>query len=161
MSFLSQVTTGKVRKPPIIGLHGKPGTGKSTFAAQAPKPLFVQLEEGTNQLDVARTPLLKEWSDVVAVMSSLINEEHDYQTVVFDTVDMLEMAIWRCICERENVKSIELAYDGYGKGYKAALEEYWTRFIEGCRVMRDKRNIGTIMLCHSVDREVTLSLIHI
>lgn len=155
MSFLFQVTTGKVKKPPIIGLHGKPGVGKSTWASQAPAPLFIQLEEGTNSLDVARTPLMKDWADVVATMTSLINEEHSYQTVVFDTVDMLEMAIWRCICERENVKSIELASGGYGKGYKSALEEYWTRFIDGCRAMRDKRGIGTIMLCHSVDREVT------
>lgn len=154
MSFLAQVTTGKVKKPPIIGVHAKPGMGKSTWASHAPKPLFVQLEEGTNSLDVARTPLLKDWSDVVATMSALITEEHDYKTVVFDTIDMLEMSIWKCICERENVKSIELASGGFGKGYREALEGYWTRFIEGCRVMRDKRNIGTIMLCHSVDREV-------
>ena len=153
MSLLSQITTGVVRKPPILGVHAKPGLGKSTWAAQAPNPLFVTLEEGTNQLDVARTPLLTDWSQVVGVLGELIREPHAYETVVFDTIDMMEMLIWKNICERENAKSIELAGGGYGKGYKLALEEYWPMFIDGVRTLRDKRNVGTIMLCHSIDRE--------
>lgn len=153
MSILAQVSTGKVPKPPIIGLHAKPGLGKSTWAAQAPAPLFVTLEEGTNQLDVARTPLITDWPSVISTISELINEPHAYRTVVFDTIDMMEMLIWKTICERDGVKSIELANGGYGKGLKEALEAYWPLFIDGIRTLRDTRNVGTIMLCHSIDRE--------
>ena len=155
MSLLANSTRGLVKKPPIIGLHGKPGMGKSTWAAKAPEPYFVTLEEGTNQLDVTRSPLITSWDSFIVLMGELIREEHPYKTVVIDTADVLEMLIWKCICEREHVKSIELACGGYGKGLREALEAYWPRLIDAARALRDKRNIGTIMLCHSVDREVT------
>lgn len=154
MSILASVTKGKVNKPPIILVHGKPGTGKSTWASQAPNPLFISFEEGTNHLDVARTPTVEDWIKVINIIGELINDEHDFKTVVFDTVDMMEMLIWKAICQRENVKSIELAGGGYGKGYKIALEEYWSVLVDGMRALRDRRNIGTILLAHSVDREI-------
>lgn len=153
MSLLKSVTRGKVNKPPIVMVHGKPGMGKSTWAAQAPNPIFVSLEEGTNTLDVARTPNINNWEEVINLLGELINEDHDYQTVVWDTVDAGEMLIWKNICERENVKSIELAAGGFGKGYKLALEEYWTWFVDGLKVLRDRKNVGSILLCHSIDRE--------
>lgn len=153
MSILTQITTGKVHKPPIIGVHAKPGLGKSTWAAQSPDPLFITLEEGTNQLDVARTPLIDAWEGVVSTIGALIHEPHAYKTVVFDTIDMMEMLIWKNICTREG-KSMALACGGYANAYKVALEEYWPLFIDGARTLRDKRNVGTIMLCHSIDRPV-------
>lgn len=153
MGFLTSITSGKINKPPIIGVHAEPGLGKSTWAAQAPNPVFVCMEEGTNHLDVKRGELITKWEDLTTAIGELIREPHDFQTVVFDTVDMMEMLIWRNICELDKVKSIAVARGGYGKGYAAALEEYWPVLIDGIRALRDRRNMGTIMLCHSVDRD--------
>ncbi len=33
-------------KPPIILAYGIPGIGKTTFAAAAPNPIFIQCEDG-------------------------------------------------------------------------------------------------------------------
>lgn len=155
MSILASATTGKINKPPIVGLSSKPGKGKSTFASQAPKPFFLCTEEGSNELDVTRSPVLKTWEDMVSGMGELIREPHDFKTAVFDTLDLMEMLIWKAICERDKVKSIELAAGGYGKGYKVALEEYWTFFFDGIRAMRDQRGMGIILLCHATEREYT------
>lgn len=154
MSILKSITRGKIEKPPIIMVHSKPGVGKSTWASQAPSPLFVSLEEGTNTLDVERTPIITEWENVIALIGELIGEEHEYKTIVFDTIDMLEMCAWRNLCTRENVTSIELACGGYGKGYKEIMEAYWPHFMDGLRALRDKKGVGSILLCHSTDREV-------
>lgn len=155
MGILQQVTTGRINKPPIVGMASAPGKGKSTFASQAPKPIFVCTEEGSNELNVTRTPVLRTWQDVINTMSELMNDPHDFETAVFDTLDLMEMLIWRAICKRDNVKSIELAAGGYGKGYKVALEEYWTFFFDGVRRLRDTRGMGIILLCHSTEREYT------
>ena len=46
MSLLNQVKTGKEAQPPRIMIYGSEGVGKSTFAASAPKPIFIQTEDG-------------------------------------------------------------------------------------------------------------------
>ena len=154
MALLATVTKGKVSKPPIIMVHAKPGVGKSSWAAQAPDPLFVCLEEGANFLDVPKTPIIETWETIPSLLGELINEPHDFKTIVWDTLDIMEMLMFRNVCARENVKSIELAAGGFGKGYKLVLEDYWPLFIDGIRTLRDRRGVGSILLCHSVDREV-------
>ena len=61
-----KITTGPQPGPQRCLITGVPGVGKSTFAAGAPDALFLQLERGVDHLDVAKTELMKEWSDVEA-----------------------------------------------------------------------------------------------
>ena len=42
------------RLPPRLLIYGEAGVGKSSFAAAAPKPLFLDLEGGIDGLDVPR-----------------------------------------------------------------------------------------------------------
>jgi hypothetical protein len=157
MSFLSQVTRGVIRKPPIIGVMGDPGTGKSTFASQAPAPIFLQLEEGTNQLDTVRGPVLRSWNEVVNALGELVNEEHAFRTIVIDSADKLEHLIHKFICSTDVKKdaTMETARGGYGKAYIEALQSYWPLLVDALHALRDKRGIGSILICHSVDRTVS------
>lgn len=43
---LNQLVRAAHPKPPIIVVYGVHGVGKSTFAAQAPSPVFIQTEDG-------------------------------------------------------------------------------------------------------------------
>ena len=51
-SRLSEVTSGRVDRPPRLVVYGVEGIGKSTFAAGAPNTIFLGPENGTETLDV-------------------------------------------------------------------------------------------------------------
>ena len=48
------ITKGKQPGARKIVIYGPEGIGKSTFASQFPNPLFIDTENGTKELDVAR-----------------------------------------------------------------------------------------------------------
>ena len=58
---LSGGTKGKQSRPERILLYGVEGVGKSTFASNAPRAIFLDIEEGTKHLDVERTPHPQTW----------------------------------------------------------------------------------------------------
>ena len=45
--------------PQKVVLYGPEGIGKSTFGAQFPAPLFLDVEQGTRHIDVARSQWTK------------------------------------------------------------------------------------------------------
>ena len=46
-----KISKGKVTRPLRVVVAGIEGIGKSTFAAQFPDPLFIDLEKGTHSVD--------------------------------------------------------------------------------------------------------------
>lgn len=64
MSFLANIQRGRAPMPPRIMLYGVEGIGKSTFAAEAPKPIFVQTEDGLAQIDCDKFPLATTFEEV-------------------------------------------------------------------------------------------------
>ena len=148
MSFLSKVTTGKIKKPRMVLIYGPDGCGKSTFGAQAPSPIFLGSEEGTNNLDVARFPPVSKWSDIMASLNELSSEKHEYKTLVIDSLDWIEPLLYQHICDRYGVKSIELAAGGYGKGFSESLNE-WIGFNKLLSKLRDEKKMNVILIAHA------------
>lgn len=143
---LADVVKGRRDDPYRLLVGGTEGIGKTTFAAGAPKPIFLESEDGSGRLNVARLPAVKHWKDVAHAVDLLLNETHDYQTLVIDTVDWLEPLCWSFICARDLKKNIE-SY-GYGKGYTAALDEWRAGFIRQLERLKAKR-MHVLMLAHS------------
>ncbi len=133
-------------KPPRIIIFGDPGIGKSTFGAQAPSPIFIQCEDGLGTLDVPAFPLASRYEDVLEAIGALYQEDHEYQTVVIDSLDWLEPLIWERTCRELGVASIESP--GYGRGYVEAAR-FWHEFFRGITALRDARNMTVIMTAHS------------
>ena len=50
----------------MLTIYGGPGIGKTTLAASAPDPVFLDLEHGTRQIDVARTGEIDTWDHLLA-----------------------------------------------------------------------------------------------
>jgi len=148
VSMLKKIQRGRASKPPRILLYGVEGIGKSTFGSQAPKPIFVQTEDGLDEIDCDRFPLAATFDDVVAALSELQSEKHDYQTVVIDSLDWLERLIWDELCRQYNVASIEKVDGGYAKGYTHALT-YWRRILELAGHLRSDRGMVVICIAHS------------
>jgi len=138
MSFLDKVQHGKSFTPPRILVYGYEGCGKSTFAAGAPKAIFIPTEDGIGQIDCYHFPLAKSFADVMSDINDLVTENHDFQTVVIDSLSALERIIHTEVCKKFSVRSIEQADGGYGKGYKFAIENFWLPFIHALDACHDK-----------------------
>ncbi len=95
MSLLSSVTQGVQVLPRRVMVYGVHGIGKSTFGAMAPDPIFIQTEDGLANLGAARFPLAESFEQVMASITALYTELHDYATVVIDSIDWLEQLIWK------------------------------------------------------------------
>lgn len=135
-----------VKKPPRLIVYGDAGIGKTTFAACAPNPVFVQTEDGLGDLDATAFPLAETYEDVLQALASLYTEDHEFKTLAIDSLDWLEPLVWDKTCRELNATSIEAP--GYGKGYVEAMK-WWRRFFEGVTALRDAKNMVVVMLAHS------------
>lgn len=143
---LTRLVSGRQERPVRVVLYSVDGLGKSTWAADAPAPLFIGAEDGTSQLDVDRLPDINAWTDILDSLHELTVSGHKFQTVVLDTADWAEAMLWAYLAKRDGKKSIE-DY-GYGKGYVAALDE-WRVLVSALDRLRDAKGMNVIVLCHS------------
>lgn len=149
---LAKVTHGKLKKPPRVLIYGVEGVGKSSFAADAPDPVFIGTESGTGELDVARFPEPTTWDEALEAITELTTGEHKYRTVVIDTLDWLEPLCWArtCFGRRDKAgKAIQAIEDfGYSKGYTYALE-HWRVLVSLLERLRNERQMGVVLVAHS------------
>lgn len=148
MSLIGSITKGREQQPPRIMIYGSEGVGKSTFASLAPNPVFVQTEDGLSEIDTSKFPLAKTFDDVVLQLQAVRDEQHEYGTLVIDSVDWLERLVWDRVCADYGVKSIEKADGGYGKGYVHALT-YWRQIVSILNDIRSKRGMAVILIAHA------------
>lgn len=148
---LAHVTRGKQERPIRAILYGVEGVGKSTFASQAPSPIFLCSEDGTSHLDVPRFPSPRSWNDVLEAIRVLTHEEHDFKTLVIDTLDWLEPLCWQHVCQIHGKQSIEDF--GYGKGYVIAVEQ-WRQLLGRLDMLVRSRRMHVVMLAHGTVRRV-------
>jgi hypothetical protein len=145
-TLLKQVVTGKQTLPRRVLIYGIHGVGKSTFAAASDAPIVIQTEDGLADIDVPRFPLATDLGQGMAAIKELYTTEHDFRTVVIDSLDWLELLIWSDVCRAENVPSIEKI--GYAKGYIFALDR-WRKLLDGMSALRNKRGMGIVLIAHS------------
>ena len=146
---LASITTGASHRPPRIVLLGVEKIGKSTFASQADSPIFIPIkgEEGADDLDCAKFPTATSFADVMAAITTLYTDEHDYKTVVIDSASTLEPLVWAATCTRDGASSIEKVGGGFGKGVIEAMTE-WRQIMDGLDALRNHRGMTSIVIGH-------------
>lgn len=148
MSLLARIHRGKQPLPPRMVLYGTEGIGKSSFAAQAPAPIFIQTEDGLGEIACDKFPLAQTLAEVFASLSALHAEQHDYQSVVIDSLDWLERLIFDELCRQFNVPSIEKVDGGYAKGYTHALT-HWRQLLGLLNRLRIERGMVVLCIAHA------------
>lgn len=157
---LSNIRRGQVLKPPRLALYGVDGIGKTTLAAQMPKPVFLFTEPGQGALDVASftspapdpfnpdasSPVLRTNEEVIDALTALYMNEHDFQTVVIDSLDAWEPLLWDFTSRKHGKANIEKF--GYGKGYLAAVDEART-ILAALDALCNDKNMAVMLIAHS------------
>jgi len=143
------ITRGKNRKAKKVLLYGPEGIGKTTFASEFPKPLFLDAERGTNEYEVDRIEV-RAWDDIQRAFAFLQQPGHSYQSVVIDTIDSAAPLLIQQVCREHQVQA--LSDIGYGKGYARVSEQVDT-LLGQCNALVD-RGIHVLFLAHSQIRRV-------
>lgn len=144
--------------------YGPESVGKTTLAADMPRPIFVDIEDGSLELDVAR--YVFDGGEVVPscyeavrdAIHQVLKQPHEFETLVLDSVDRLEALIWAYICRRESGKISEYNKRGkqitqidnfpYGRGYNLAVHEFENLLVDLERV-RKQRGMHVVLIGHT------------
>src|SRR5262245_30010425 len=148
MSMMDRVLHGRTPKPPRLLIYGTEGIGKSTFCASAPTPVFIQTEDGLDEIQCDKFPLATTFDDVIGALAELRTEQHEYETLVIDSLDWLERMIWDRVCQESGVKSIEKADGGFAKGYTHALT-FWREVVDQLNMLRAGRGMVVLLIAHA------------
>lgn len=151
MAFdLTTITSDRIVRPPRIVLLGVEKIGKSTFAGDSEKPIFLPIkgEEGIDDIEAGKTPVCNSIGDVFGWLSSLFEGEHDYRTVAIDSGSTLESLIHEDVCSRlGGEQNIVLTGGGYGAGYGEALIT-WRTITQWLDALRSAKSMASIIIGH-------------
>jgi hypothetical protein len=139
-----KIVSGKKTKPRRTLLYGVHGIGKSTWAAQAPNCLLLNLEDGLDDIDCERTEHLQSLDLVNEALIWLANDKHKYQHIAIDSADWLEGLIHAEVAKKAGKDFADI---GFGNGYKSALK-YWDEITFKLDWLRKEKSIGVILLAH-------------
>jgi hypothetical protein len=151
-----QIISGRKYKPINAIVYGPPGVGKSTWAANAPKCLFIHAEE-VDELNVDRLSQVKSWEELEAQLKWILETKPKYESLVLDSMDAFEKLLHKDILKKDPKCNGNLAkaLGGYGAGYEYAANEMIRIRDTYIKEIRDQLGWNIIILSHS--KKVTAS----
>ena len=152
MSILSQITKPADR-PVMVTLCGDSGMGKTTLAATFPKPIFIRAEDGMQAIMADQRPdafpLIEKVDQLWEQLTALMQEEHQYQTVVIDSVTALERLFMAAVLASDpKAKSINQAMGGYGAG-TSAIAAMHGRVRKACGILSQRKGMHSVFIAHA------------
>jgi Cdc6-like AAA superfamily ATPase len=147
MSILNRVHKAVADDPPRILIYGPPGMGKTTLASEFPNPIFLQIEDGTPAgVEINTFGLLSSFEEVQEALAALYMDDHDFKTMVVDSMDKFEHLLLKYVCKVNNIAA--LADSSYGKGY-SEYNKCWWEFITSLELLKKERGITVVLIGHS------------
>lgn len=166
MSYLSQVKKATAQAP-VITVVGFAGSGKSSLAGLFTNPIFIQAENATSvfetmpeelqpaffpQLPIANANAkrnIKTSEVLFEQLRELMTQEHDFKTVVIDSITALNIMFENEVVEFDDkgASNIGEAQGGYNKGYLVVANMH-AKLRAACEHLR-KRGISVVFLAHT------------
>lgn len=169
MSFLSQNACKPAARKPQVTIFGDAGMGKTSLAATFPRPLFIRAEDGmmsVADLDVTALPLLTTGNDIWKQLQAVLMEEHDFQTLVIDSVSALDRMFTEDMIEEDyqtrrerdstaKRATINALYGGYGQGWQELAARH-QRVKRACDLISAKKGMNIVFLSHADVSQIDL-----
>lgn len=139
-------------RPFHMTLVAEGGMGKSTLAAMMPAPVFIRTEDGAAALvgsDVAMFPVAESTQDVFDAITALATEDHQFKTLVIDSITQLNTLIEAEIVDSDpKAKSINQVGGGYGAGWNLAADKH-RQIRDWCSKLSDHKGMNIVYLAHA------------
>lgn len=147
-----QITKGRIKKALKVVLYGPEGIGKSTLAAQFPGAVFIDTEDSTVHMDVARFAKPSSWEMLKQQADWVRQNPKEVGTLVIDTADWAEQMEIEDLCKKKGWDGLE--DPGYGKGYTYSAEEFGKllNILQGCV----NAGVNVVITAHAALRKVEL-----
>lgn len=160
MSILAKISKPADR-PVIVTILGDAGMGKTSLAASFPNPIFIRAEDGLQAIPLETRPdalpLLSGADDLWEQLQALITEEHNYKTLVIDSVTALERMFIQYVIDSDpkKPKSINQAMGGYGAGLSAVATMH-QRVRKAAGILNERKGMHIVFIAHAETETVEL-----
>ena len=129
-----------------ILIYGPPKIGKSSFASAAENALFLATEAGLNHLNVYQIQI-NSWNDLLMACKEIAEGEHNFRSIVLDTIDNCYRFCSSYVCEQNGIKHESDL--GYGKAY-ALINNEFQRVLTKLSLLPQ----GLFLISHSQTKEI-------
>lgn len=161
-----------VLSPPTVLFYAEGGIGKTTWAAGdarlgltgAPNPIFLFTEPSRGGLKLTAFPfddsenpreVAQSHEEMLYAIGELYKQDHDFNTLVIDTIDQWEPLLHRYTCKKYGQSDInpEKGDFAFQNGYRAAVDVAREMFA-GLAALRDEKGMAIVLLCHPQLKEI-------
>ena len=143
---MNEIISGPVSRAQKVCVYGPEGVGKTSFAAQFPKPLFLDLERGSCAYNVERV-YPKTAAQMEEVLDWVLTGNSGYLTVVFDSYDSLWHLYAEKVVAEKKFKNIEDT--PYAVGLKM-VADLLARLLVGRVERLIDAGVNVVVLAHTV-----------
>lgn len=143
--------------PPMIGIYGTSGVGKTSIAAAFPKPIIGMAEQGLRDVKLKNIPnfRIQNINDLYMRLTAFCQLKDQgklpFQTLVIDSMDHMLPVIAAAVCAKNNWTDIE---QPYGKG-KAALNDAVHVLLMELLKFRELTGMAIVLLAHEQSQRVS------
>ncbi len=161
MSSLLSTITKPAARPAIVTITGEPGVGKTILASTFPNPIFIRAEDGMESIPLDKRPdafpVIDKVESLWEQLTTLIKEDHQYKTVVIDSVTQLETMFGEHVIDSDpkQPKSLAQANGGYGAGY-GAVSALHGRVRKAAKILNEKKGMFVVFIAHSETSTIEL-----
>lgn len=127
-------------------IYGPPKIGKTTFASQFPKVLFLATEPGHDALSVYSVNITN-WAEFLEACAVIAKGNHAFSTICIDTVDNLFAMCSEYIRAKHKFEH-ESDLD-YGKGWSLVSDEFERKLVKLSLLP-----YGMVLISHSEEKEI-------
>lgn len=151
MTLNDIVINGLQPEPPLVMVYGPEGKGKSTFGATLPNPIIVDTEGKIGHIVAPKTPVPKDTEQVLRLLTMILREDHNYKSLVIDSVDGLDKIFCDTICKANGAKEIldtHIKALSFGGGYRMVRQQ-WGEILNLLLSIHKQRKMIICLIGHA------------